>query len=53
VQARTWGTPLVSEWISWAVITVRDGLVYRVKVFRTEQEGRLAAGLAVAGDNEM
>jgi ketosteroid isomerase-like protein len=53
VQARTRGTPLVSEWISWAVITVRDGLVYRVKVFRTEQEGRLAAGLAVAGDSEI
>jgi ketosteroid isomerase-like protein len=53
VQARSFGTPLVSEWISWAVITVRDGLVYRVKVFRTEQEGRLAAGLAVAGDSEI
>jgi hypothetical protein len=25
-----------------------DGLVYRMKVFRTEQEGRLAAG-----DNEV
>jgi ketosteroid isomerase-like protein len=53
VQARSWGTPLVSEWISWVVITVRDGLVYRVTVFRTEQEGRLAAGLAVAGDAEI
>jgi ketosteroid isomerase-like protein len=53
VQARSWGTPLVSEWISWVVITVRDGLVYRVNVFRTEQEGRLAAGLAVAGESEI
>jgi ketosteroid isomerase-like protein len=53
VQARAWGTPLVSEWVSWVVITVRDGLVYRVKVFRTEQEGRLAAGLATVGDREI
>jgi ketosteroid isomerase-like protein len=53
VRARSFGTPLVSEWISWAVITVRDGLVYRVRAFRTEQEGRLAAGLAVAGDSEV
>jgi ketosteroid isomerase-like protein len=53
VQARSWGTPLVSEWISWVVITVRDGLVYRVNVFRTEQEGRLAAGLATVGDGEI
>lgn len=53
VRARSWGTPLVSEWISWAVITVRDGLVYSVKVFRTEQEGRLEAGLASAGDRDI
>jgi len=26
---------------------------YRVEVFRTEREGRLAAGLAVAGDSEI
>jgi len=53
VSARSWGTPLMSEWISWAVITVRDGLVYSVKIFRTEQEGRLAAGLATAGETEI
>lgn len=53
VTARSWGTPLVSEWISWAVITVRDGLVYQVRVFRTEQEGRLEAGLATAGDRDI
>lgn len=53
VRARSWGTPLVSEWISWAVVTVRDGLVYSVKVFRTEQEGRLEAGLASAGDRDI
>ncbi|MGH3043823.1 MAG: nuclear transport factor 2 family protein [Gaiellaceae bacterium] len=53
VTARSWGTPLVSEWISWAVITVRDGLVYQVKVFRTEQEGRLEAGLATVGDRDI
>ena len=53
VRARSLGTPLVSEWISWAVITVRDGLVYSVKVFRTEQEGRLEAGLASAGDRDI
>jgi len=53
VTARSWGTPLVSEWISWAVITVRDGLVYRVRVFRTEQEGRLEAGLATVGDRDI
>jgi hypothetical protein len=51
--ARSWGTPLVSEWISWAAITVRDGLVYQVKVFRTEQEGRLEAGLATVGDRDI
>lgn len=53
VTARSWGTPLVSEWVSWAVITVRDGLVYQVKVFRTEQEGRLEAGLATVGDRDI
>lgn len=53
VQARSRGTPLLSEWVSWAVFTVRDGLVYRVRFFRTEQEGRLAAGLAVVGDSEI
>jgi ketosteroid isomerase-like protein len=53
VSARSWGTPLVSEWVSWVVITVRDGLVFSVKVFRTEQEGRLAAGLAVAGERDL
>jgi hypothetical protein len=53
VRARSWGPPLVREWISWAVVTVRDGLVYSVKVFRTEQEGRLEAGLAAAGDRDI
>jgi hypothetical protein len=53
VSARTRGTPLVSEWVSWTVITVRDGLVYSVKVFRTEQEGRMAGGFASAGDRDV
>lgn len=50
VRARSWGTPLMSEWVSWVVITVRDGLVYSVRVFRTEHEGRLAAGLSPSSD---
>jgi hypothetical protein len=50
LSARPHGTPLESEWTSWGVFTVHEGMIHSFRVFHTEEEGRLAAGLSPADD---
>ena len=50
LSARAHGTPLESEWTSWGVFTIHEGMIHSFRLFHTEEEGRRAAGLSPAND---
>jgi hypothetical protein len=50
LSARAHGTPLESEWTSWGVFSIHEGMIHSFRLYHTEEEGRLAAGLSPAND---
>ena len=46
LTARAHDAPLESEWTSWGVFTIHEGMILSFRLYHTEEEGRVAAGLS-------